>query len=254
MKKISIMLLVLVMLGCGQMVFSNYVPGKGDIKGMALKYVDTDSIYITAGYGECNGHYFTLASDELYNLSSLGSTEGFHYIYIDDSTSSYPSTPVFIDSTVEPEWSNSLFGWYNGYDRCIGVVWSFGNSSIVKFDTLENGNLVEYILMESNYKYLISNANPTGNWVFLEATAYTPVNAKKIKIGTYERDLDNVCNLYVSSYEGKSIGEVRAGGYAGSDYSNDYVILGASRDLAWNGQDDDDNVTFITVLGFIYSR
>jgi hypothetical protein len=125
--------------------FFSYVPGKGDIKGLVLKYVDTDTIYLTAGYGECNGHYFTLASDELYDLTSLGSTEGFHYIYIDDSASSYPSTPVFIDSTVEPAWSDTLQGLYNGYDRCVGVVWSFGNSSIVNFNTVVNGNLVEYI-------------------------------------------------------------------------------------------------------------
>jgi hypothetical protein len=58
----------------------------------------------------------------------------------------------------------------------------------------------------------------------------------------------------VSSYEGLSTGEVKAAGYKGLNYDFDYVILGDSRDLAWKGENDDDNLAWVGIMGFVYSR
>jgi len=254
MKKVKVIFIVLVVMFCGQLVFSQYIPRKGEIQGAIQQYADTNTIAITPGYGEANGNYWEITEAFLYNVTSLDLLGSFHYLYIDDDASVYP-TPTIIDSTTAPSWSSTLYGWYNGNDRCIGVLASpVGNDILSAFKAEDFGNRVEYLFMNGSNKLLLSGANPTGNWETLEATAYTPVNVKKVRIQAYEQDIDSNFSLLVSSFEGKSTGELRANGYKGLNYATDYISLGDSHNLAWKGDNDDDNMTTIVICGYIYSR
>jgi len=93
----------------------------GGIRGFIPKYNTTTAITLTAGKAEANGKIFDLSSDVSHAMTSLLSAYGLHYIYIDDSASTEP-TAVFIDSLTAPSWDVAKCGWYNGDDRCIGVV------------------------------------------------------------------------------------------------------------------------------------
>ena len=223
---------------------------KGVIHQAYVDYNDSDTINIAAGYGECNGHYWEITSTLSHDMNSLASGEDYHYIYIDDVNSLYP-TPTFYDSTVEPAWSDLQLGWYNGNDRCIGVVWSpAGSATIMKFHT--NSDL-KYIT-DGEIKRVVDNGNPTGSGIIVEATAYTPVNAIAAYVEAWNSDTDY---CYVAAYSADNPWSyLRATSYSGTAYAVGWLQFkrGDSRDLMWNGEDNDDDYFKLRIEGFQIER
>ena len=136
-------------------------PGRAE--GFVVKYSSTTAVAITSGLIEGNGSVYTLAADASHSMTSLAAGADFHYIYIDDSGSTAP-TAAIIDATTEPSYSDSLRGWYNGDDRCIGVVFSpAASATVAYFDVSEMcDKLIRVVYAVDNI--IAVNLNPTGAW------------------------------------------------------------------------------------------
>lgn len=251
-QKMTFMMItvVLVSMSCTAWGGTYFGLPKGMIHQAYVDYNDSNTIEVTAGYGECNGNYWEITSSTLYDLTSLASGEDYHYIYIDDNNSCYP-TPTFYDTTTEPSWSDSKLGWYSGNNRCIGVVWSPSASVTIK-EFLGNEHN-EY--WTSDYvKALADNINPTGLWVdtTLDCSDYVPVNTTHVRVCTYGYDGDSRCAAGVKNKEGQAMVYVESyGAYA---YAWAWLGLGASRDIKIMGHDDDDNQLTCRVYGWKISR
>lgn len=145
---------------------------KGYIKRANLEYHNETSIIITPGYGDCNGNFWEVENNIIYELTSLDSQEGFIYIYVDDANSNYP-LPLFYDYSGEPEFNEEKKGWYNGNDRCIGTVWSpEGQTIIKKF----RKDFVGGYTFNKAWKKIILNSFPPNYWEELDIKNICPVN------------------------------------------------------------------------------
>jgi len=221
---------------------------KGEIKGVYATDVDTDTIQIQTGYGECNGNYFEVTSATDHDMTSLASGEDFHYIYIDDSASSYP-TPTIIDSTTEPSWSDSKQGWYNGDDRCIDVIYSPDSAA----ETEEFYRYDETKYLWTHSEYLLSNGSAT-DWTNLSPSMSTmvPVNAKAVKIYAWNDDTNSLCQVKVANVENtKSLLINRSYIYASV---SGWIDLGTTKNIQYGGDTDDNNNYYIALYGWDLDR
>lgn len=227
---------------------------KGLIIGNIVTYKSSTEITITPGSGRCSDTFWETTADTDLNLSSvIPGTEDFVYIYVDDSASSYP-TPTFIGSTTEPTWTatSTNVGWYNGDDRCIGVVWFNSYGTIVEF---QNNSSCEYIAIDDVIKTPLQNGNPNSTFQTLETTAYIPVNATAIYLVGRNSDSSSTVQAQVAPYENTQT-SVAALGYNCTVKAVGWIPIarGFSRDLQWFGLDDDDNNFTIEIFGFRYDR
>jgi hypothetical protein len=217
-----------------------------------VDYVDSDTIEIHTGFGECNGHYWEITSPIEHDMTGLTTTEDFHYIYIDDANSIYPE-PRIIDRTTEPTWSDSKMGWYNGDDRCIGAVLSNdGSASLVPF----GGNYENKILLRgTDNVYLLQNGNPTGKWELLDCSSEIPVNATAILIGFYNSITSGSVSIRVAVYGTNRHQELIAQGTNSASLQN-WLDLpeDCEGDLEWNGLDYANNDFYIRLRGWTVSR
>ena len=245
MKKTMLIVLMMLVLGT-TMTFAAH---DNAIWGTYVTYKSSTDIYITVGSGRCNGSQWELTTETTLDLYSvLPAGEDFLYIYVDDSASSYPA-PTFVGSATEPAWSDSKVGWYNGDDRCIGVVWCDSNGNIVQF---QNNSSHEYFT-DAYYKQVLTSGNPNGAWQTVEATAYLPINATAAHIYADNTD-SSLVSVMVSSYENQSATII---GYTSVvAIANGWLPLArnASRDLRWFGQDNDDNNFVVRINGFRIER
>jgi len=253
MRKITILsIIATVCFIAAQGVFAGTYVGvmKGTICQAYVDYNDANTITVTAGYGECNGHYWEVTEPILHGMTSLTTSEDFHYIYIDDANSDYPY-PTIIDSTAEPAWSNSNLGWYNGNNRCIGVVWSpQGSATIFSFNT--NSSLM---VISSGMKIVLQNGNPTGGWDFLETTAYIPLNAIAVSVSASNADWNGTVVARVAVYN-RSETQILDDSYNGYASVTGWLQLvrNSPRDLIYMGENDDDNTFYVEITGYQIER
>jgi hypothetical protein len=262
---LSFMLMTLLLIG--HMVYaqkkessnSYYGIMKGTIEGAYVSYHDNSSIKITPGYGECNGHYWEITEPIYASVAIISgpSSDDIRYFYINDSQSSFP-TPTIYYSTTLPTWSDSKLGWYSGNDRCIGVFW-YGERYTyphTKFTVHGDGRLVRYIT-EEPIVICVNGDTPTGSWTMMigEEYGWYPVNSTAVSISGYATD-DGPVLLAVSAYENASPGklcrELSCVGFNRASISG-WVQLGASLDISWYGEADDDSA-YIYLNGFEYQR
>ena len=224
---------------------------KGEIVGAYVEYIDEDTITVTAGYGECNGSRFELTSDASHDMTSLITTQDFHYIYIDDSASSYP-TPTIIDSTDEPSWSDSKLGYYYGNDRCIGVVRNMGFVGHAHVDCFVNNSSQKYV--HTNWRVLLTGGEPDYSHQTLEATAHIPVNAIAVSVVAHNTDTDDVVDISVGADEYQD-SQLHMEAYEHAKISGWIQLArGGSRDLQWRGDDDDDDAFGVSLLSYQIER
>jgi len=222
---------------------------KGTIQGAYVTYKDSDTITVKAGYGECNGNYWEVTGDTDHDMTSLAAGDDWHYIYIDDDGSTYPDPNIY-DSTTEPSYSDAKLGWYSSDDRCIGVV--HGKSSqVCTFYT--NGTAY---LDDTGFCALVTG-DPNGSLTFAEATAYTPVNTTRMLVCASNSDTADSANIWVAA-DGThtSIHGRYAASYDGQVFLTSWLEVpkGSSRDLWWQGEDDDNNTFLIVVSGYQIER
>ncbi len=235
--------------------YSTY-PSRGSVKGANVLYNNTDTVTINTGYGECNGKYWEITNDITYQLTGI-SGEDFYYIYIDDSMASYPDldNDSFAHSNTEPAWSDTKFGWYNGNDRMIGVVWVKDDSTISEFLTNPiSDNKIEITTKEA-VKILINTnggvGTITGSWQNLDVSGttnsslYVPVNATDVKIYGYTYDGNSMARLRVSP-------QVSSGNYNGISILSysfgctvQWVALESSRCIMWWSESNDEQAQVI---------
>lgn len=114
-----------------------------------FEWHDADEIHIGPGKYHHQGtdeQLITWDSQLTYQFTALAATD-WSYLYLDDSAiqtlgSNVITAAEFIDSIVEPAWSNAKHGWYNGLDRCISAVFTDGGSNILEF--WHEAGLVKY--------------------------------------------------------------------------------------------------------------
>lgn len=239
----------------------NYIVSviKGMIHNANLIYSDTDTITIGTGYGECNGNFWEITANTNYDLTSLAAGEDLHYIYIDDSASSYP-TPTFTDNTTEPVWSDSLQGWYNGNDRCIGQIYSPPSSATISHFT-NVGTEIHFV--EITNAQMASSMNPNGAWqtpddhdgsfffgpmvshakIYAscsDAAAPTSVAVTSVEVGNIQSNIAVGASIRTGSYQDANVVGL--------------VPLGASKNIYIAAPDDDDNTLNCWVQGWNIER
>lgn len=104
---------------------------KGYINGAYVGRDSNTQVAISPGTVEVGGKIAIITSEIIHTVTSLQSARDFHYIYIDDSQTTYPYGVDIIDTTTEPTYNAAKKGYYNGNDRCIGVVYSPSSSTTI---------------------------------------------------------------------------------------------------------------------------
>lgn len=219
----------------------------------------TTSITLKTGYGVCNGNYFKMTADIDLTIDAF-SNGSYTYIYIDDSESSYP-IPTFISSTTVPAWSDSLFGWYNGDDRCIGALYCDSASTIEFFFSNQVGNIVEVIPDMSIQ--LASDMNPDGTWQTpngAESSTKLPINAVKAKFYGLN-DHTATTNAGLMGVQAKELVDLNANvgaqmfSYAyGTFRVQGWCNLGASRNVRIKSTNTASNYMNLYLRGYAISR
>ena len=241
---------------------------KGTIKGMCVKYNDASFIDITSGYCEANGKYYEVESTTTYEVDVNDIIGGkFTYVYIDDSGSN-SITPSIMSTDDIPSWSDDKQGWYRKWtndskstivddedqnDRCIGVIFCETDYSIMKFDSVIEGNNVRVNTSKKIIR-LLSGASGVGTWSSLNTHSdFVPENAVKSILFGEVQQANGICQIHLSSDELKAFyNGVGARGYLITDAIG-AVVLGESRNIAWYTESDDHTV-IIEVRGFVYTR
>lgn len=219
----------------------------GYIRGYKITYKDANEIYYSDGEVEVNGTLVTNTTASTAFELTTTTTLTFYYIFINSSgTVTYSSTA--------PTWSATLHGWYTSTTRCIGVVWTTGTNTLANFTTSGSESEIEYCTYTYISKQVEAGA-PTGSWIALSTSSdFVPVNATQVKVYCYEQDTSASCAIYVSADEKRTIeGDMSLASY-NSIQSTGFVQLGASRDIAWNGNNDDDDASYVYIQGFKYER
>lgn len=155
----------------------------GTIRGARLGFLSETAITIGVGYGEVSGKYWEIRADDPlvstgYNISDLTSSSNgmIQYLYIDGVNSPLPDV-VIRNSSMAPSWSNTLMGWYNGVDRCIGAVWINANGTIMSFSCSDD---TTYLV---NINLLLQTTPATANiWSPFDFSNYSPKNSTALKI------------------------------------------------------------------------
>ena len=229
--------------------------------GFFVKYSSSTAVTVTAGSIEANEKFYTLSSDATHNMTSLTATDSRRYIYIDDSASS-PPVAVIIDSATAPAESAALDGWYNGADRCIGVVPNRSIAVIPYFDAVTvSERFVRITFARLMLPALAVNMDPSGDWQTPntnESSVLVPVNAAEIYLRMSNSDVGVAVSLYAASSEFAAVSSVGADPF--DVYSSSpaqaikWIPLGASRNIQISGADINDNFLTAWCLGYGYLR
>ncbi|EKD26240.1 MAG: hypothetical protein ACD_79C01302G0021 [uncultured bacterium] len=226
MKKIVLMFAMVLFIN--QMIYSTPYKGvesPGFIKGADLVYKDPYTVTIRTGYGNCNGKNWQITSEADLNLDNINVlsggipySEGFIYIYIDYSEVEWSNALVINDqegtdvigSVTAPLWSDDKQGWYNGDDRCIGVVWSPAGTNTIQSFCCIDGN--KYLC---DIKRVQDDGCPNSIWQECEEYEenYTPVNTIAIYIAAGNSDTADHVRVCVAPYE-SPLENLTTAGYA----------------------------------------
>ena len=238
-------------------------PGLGDIKGFVASWTDADTISVSSGYAEVNGSVYINASATTHDISNFSNGK-YSYIYIDDSASTNGGAPTIIDEdtdAAEPAWSDAWQGWYNGNDRCIGVVYCDGAATIAYFITqVVSSNSIRYSW--ATRLQIASSMSPDGTYQVPdegESSTFLPVNAVICTFEMYNTDADTVV-MFATPKEMSDVDATtyisqlyNIRGYVSADYINE-MPLGASRNIRIGCADEDENNMSAWIKGYTTER
>jgi hypothetical protein len=210
--------------------------------GVYVTYKDADEIYVQPGNIDVNGTDVSVTTATAHTMTSMvDATADFHYIYL-------AAAGTITDATTEPAWSDAKFGWYSGDTRCIGAVWVPSATPAILSEFVNNVN--HEFLYKTHINELLTNGNPDGTFQDLTtASTYSPVNATADMVYAWNTSTGQMA-LFISNYESKS--------YWVGIGQNGYLLIGIlgwvplqnSRDLAWYGENDDNNQAIIRIVGY----
>jgi len=163
-------------------------------------YIDADSVaFSNGGFGYANGKFFAITNQQ-YDLTSLATAYDWHYGYINDDQSKYPTNLIFYDSTSDPvRVSSEGFGFYNSTSILDKLVWSLtsSNGAVVLYSYEVIGNEVHYDgesdqTSISNLPTAFLNATPNNAWNdpnVQNTDVLTPINIDEV--GFYMSGVDS---------------------------------------------------------------
>lgn len=237
----------------------------GLIDGFVVRYNTTTAISVSGGLCEANGEYYdSISGGSSHTMTSLVTGFDLHYVYIDDSASTAPAA-VIIDSVTEPTFSAAKNGFYNGDDRCIGVIPSQdGVAQLVKINASVNGRNVINRFGRGDADYsvpiLASAQNPNGNWQAPNTNASSvvvPVMATSICVSMSNTDSANIITIGANNAQITpstiSRGQIIWIGYEFAAFVG-WLTLDSSRNIIIAGEDTNDNALACTCIGYEYVR
>lgn len=185
MKRVFQLLLIVGLCATASAFEFNRQPA-GLIKGARLSYVSSSAIKVGVGYGEIMGSYWEITATDVlnttgYTLTGLAPTANgvFHYIYIDRANSSLPNVTL-TNSTTAPAWSDDFMGWYNGSDRCIGVVRVGAAGAIKQFFCPDDES---YVWGSAVSLATVASVSTVWNvWTAFDLTNFSPVNTRELRL------------------------------------------------------------------------
>lgn len=194
----------------------------GEIKGTALIWVNSTTIKLAPGYGEINGNYWEVTpSDPLvttgYALSGLTSTATgvYQYIYISSASSTLPLITLR-NSTTAPTRDATKLGWYDGNDRCIGVVWILPSGALSQFLTVdEETYLCAPALIVSGGPVSTTYPGSLAAMNLTSSSQYLPVNVKRARMEiSCDMGANNVlAEVHIISDDGTYLSKLPTSGY-----------------------------------------
>ncbi len=234
-------------------------PSPGVISGYVVTYRSPTEVNVSAGVADVNNNIITLSSPVVHTMTSLVAVFDFHYIYIDASAST-PTTPVILDLSDEPAYNDVLQGWYNGLDRCIGVLNadSFGN--VEYFDTTIVSNVM--IRNSIDHYQIAGGMNPSGGWQapnMAPSSDFCPVQTTEILINLQNTDAAEHVLLGFAPVESGTLKPLILDSptkWIGFDILNSNIrgACGPTRTIVIGGFDTNDNVLAAWVNEYGYSR
>lgn len=251
MKRSIICFLAILIFGWTAMFAEIHGLPLGYIHKTNVEYLSETTVTVTAGTGECND--FDWKSDAAASVDLSGVMPGgedFIYIYVDHSACDYPA-PAFTGTTTEPVWSPAKMGWYNGEDRCIGVVFVNSSGNIAEFST----NPSDECVYQGGLKKVLTNGNPDQTYKFLECSAYVPVNASSLYVSARNSATSGTACVIVAANQ-----NIRARIAAKSKMctviTTGWIPLQREldRNLQWYGPDKNDNNYQIHIFGYRVDR
>jgi hypothetical protein len=195
-------------------------------------------------------------------MTSLASAFDHHYIYIDDDASSAP-TPTFIDSTTEPSYTVSKRGWYNGDDRCIGVMSSpAGSATLMETVTSGNRGLILNEMESISFPVMAQAMNPSDTWQdpnINNSDVLTPLNASRLRFIISNTDANSNISAYVGASEISPLGgPITYSHFFEGGFNRLFAVgsinLGASRNVRLSGANANDNNLQLRCMGYAYER
>lgn len=218
----------------------------GYIKGFELEFSSGSEINIPPGVVDIGGGLYNHTTTSALTITSFTGSEGWYYIYADQSASTENSV-VFIDSSTEPTYSDTLLGWYNGEDRCIGAVYSEDGSGLDAFTVVGNTYLLNDELQT------LANGNPDGSYILVNVTPKVPVFAVEARFNAQNSDTGSSVTVSLRSAAIPSISytETLADGALVeiAEVNGWLPVTSANRNIEYSGEDDDDNNFAITFSG-----
>jgi hypothetical protein len=234
---------------------------KGRADGFVIEYSTSTAINITAGNCEANGKQYSLASAASHTMTSLAAGFDLHYVYIDDDVSS-PPTPTFIDSTTEPVYSLAKRGWYNGDDRCVGVVVSPATgATVLLFETSGRDKLISVEYGYNTVPDMALNIAADGTWKTPtnDGDVVVPVGSERIRAQLFSARSGAPSQARMATKEMVDAGlSVNNSQLWTQGYINNHHIielnLGASRQIRISSPTGNLNQLTLRCMGFTYSR
>lgn len=216
-------------------------------------YVDTNTVSVTNGEGYVNSNKFLITNSINVDLdmTAFNTSTGFVYIYIDDSSSTYPSGISLFDTTNEPTLQLDPFGWYAGTsqnDRVIGAVY-ITNGVLSQFDMTVDGSYYYYVLIQLGVAM-----NPDGLWQTpntLDGSDACPVNTSELLLDVNSTDASANCKATATIADvvtnGQAIANTPQPWHATAFNRiehKDWISLGQTRNILIRAEDDDDDGAF----------
>ena len=225
---------------------TNLVPGL--ITGAYIRYHNATQIKVTAGTIDVNGKIGVLDSDIIHTMTSLHGSFDFHYIYIDDSLSSYPNGLVIYDSTAEPSFNGAKGGWYSGSDRCIGSIRSMYSADIPEFRSTKT------TMMYQSTQLIDTTGTSDGNWrVYgIPTSLNTPVNTVEIHL---QVDASHIGSFFYREFRTTNGSGTRV--CAGWSWGRCSITIKNSRNnrqVEYRGENGDDSGKATRIMGYTYER
>ena len=138
--------------GKGTGVVRSTLAGYAARRTGCILYSDTDTVTINGNCIEVDGKLCWWDADIAFDLGSAGSNAAstnlganeIHFIYIDHSTvtsgTELTAANFVNNKTATGSKSTSKYGYYNGSDRCIGVILTDGSNQILLFNWVNSGD------------------------------------------------------------------------------------------------------------------